>query len=47
MSFSLVSQNTSTLHTKHFLLLLMELPSVLLVMRVEEWLDFVVFVVKR
>ena len=47
MGLSLVSQNTATLHTKHFLLLLVELPSILLVMRVEEWLDFVVFVVKR
>ena len=43
---SLVSQNTSTLHTKHFLFLLVELPSILLVMRVEEWLDFVVLMVK-
>ena len=30
-SFSLVSQNTAALHTKHFLLFLVELPSVLLV----------------
>ena len=31
MSFSLMPQNTSTLHTKHFLLLLVKLPSVLFV----------------